>query len=47
MLRRSVAHGQLVSGSAQRHRIDLEPGQHAGSRYIDVTTLTGEGKVRY
>jgi branched-chain amino acid transport system substrate-binding protein len=28
-------------------RIDLAPGQHAGSRFIDLTMLTGEGKVRY
>ena len=28
-------------------RIDLAPGQHTGSRFIDLTMLTGEGKVRY
>jgi branched-chain amino acid transport system substrate-binding protein len=28
-------------------RIDLAPGQHAGSRFIDLTMLTAEGKVRY
>lgn len=28
-------------------RIDMAPGQHAGSRFIDLTMLTAEGKVRY
>jgi ABC-type branched-subunit amino acid transport system substrate-binding protein len=28
-------------------RIDLAPGHHAGSRFIDLTMLTAEGKVRY
>jgi branched-chain amino acid transport system substrate-binding protein len=28
-------------------RIDLAPGRHTGSRFIDLTMLTGEGKVRY
>ena len=28
-------------------RIDLAPGQHAGSRFIDLTMLTAEGKVRH
>ena len=28
-------------------RIDLAPGQHTGSRFIDLTMLTADGRVRY